>query len=370
MNTRELPVMIRECVDEGAQPISLGEVRARAVMTGRRARPAPVRREVRLGVAATGLAAAGIAGALVASQVGGGTAAGTPAAVTAAMLKHVAAASQAAMTSGRASIATATGGSTLVQQVTFDGANWNDVVNPGARIRIHRTAHSLSWTGESIDRAVDGQAYHYPAFAFKPTPHIIPEWMHIIAPGAGASLNIPDPRTLLGVLSPSAGFVTDGYTTVNGVRAEHVRATTPAAVPLRPLNPLIGTEPDQPRVSALDLWVNPSDVVLKARFTVSGTDTVSMLTSAGTQALRRYIKEHGLTINAHTLQKHGTLIAWAHAQAVAGNTGLAGLLRQPGMVTTEQAKDPGVTVTVTFSQIGRPQDITAPAHYITVGGKR
>ena len=299
MNTTELPAMIRECVDGGAQPVSLGEVKARAVMTERRVRPG------RLGVAAAGVAAAGIAGALVASQVGG-TAARPPAVLTAAMLKQVAAASQAAMTSGQARIATATGGSTVVQQVTFDGANWNDVLNPGAPVRVHRTAHLFSWTGESIDRVVDGQAYHYPAFAFKPAPHIAAEWMHIIAPGAGASLNIPDPRTLLGVLSPSAGFVTDGYATVNGVRAEHLRATTPAGVPLRPLNPLIGTEPDHPRVSALDLWVDPSDVVLKARFTVSGP---------------------------------------------------------------EQVRDPGVTVTVTFSQIGQPQDITAPARYVTVGGK-
>src|SRR5215469_5054708 len=254
MNTTELPAMIRECVDGGTQPISLGEVRARAVMPERRVRPAPVRREARLGAAAAGVAAAGIAAALVASQVGG-TAARTPAVLTAAMLKHVAAASQAAMTSGQARIATATGGSTLVQQITFDGANWNDVLNPGAPVRIHRTSHSISWTGESIDRVVDGQDYHYPAFAFKPVPHIAAEWMHIIAPGAGAPLNIPDPRTLLGVLSPSAGFVTDGYATVNGVRAEHLRATTPAAVPLHPLNPLIATGPDNPRVSALDLWV-------------------------------------------------------------------------------------------------------------------
>jgi hypothetical protein len=369
MSTTKLAAMIRECVDGGTQPISLGEVRARAAVTERRVRPVPVRRGTRLAVAATGVAAAGIAGALVASQVGGGTTAGTRTVLTAAMLKQVAAASQAAMTSGRADIVTATGGGTLVQQVTFDGANWNDVINPGRPVRVHRTSHSLSWTGESISRVMDGQAYHYPAFAFKPAPHIVPEWMHITAPGAAASLNIPDPRTLLSALSPSAGFVTDGYTTVDGVRAEHLRATAPAAVPLQPLNPLIGTEPDNPRMSALDLWVDPSDVVLKAQFTVSGPGTVSMLTGAGTQALHRYIKEHGITINANVLQNRGALTAWAHAQAAAGNAGLAGLLRQPGMVTTEHITDPGVTVTVTFSQIGQPQDITAPAHYITAGGK-
>ena len=143
--------------------------------------------------------------------------AGTRTVLTAATLKRVAEASQAAMTSGRARIVTATRGTRLVQQIKFDGANWNDVLNPGMTIRIHRAPHLFSWTGESIDRGVNGQAYHYPAFAFKPAPHIVGEWMHIVAPGAGAPLTIPDPRTLLGVLSPSAGFVTDGYAIVDGV---------------------------------------------------------------------------------------------------------------------------------------------------------
>lgn len=313
MNTTDLPAMIRDCVDGGARPISLGEVTARAVATERGARPMPVRRAALLGATATGVAAAGIAGALVASQAGGGSAAGPRTVLTAAMLKQVANASRSAMTSGRARIVTDTGGSTLIQQVTFDGANWNDVMNPGMPIRIHRAPHVITWTGESIDRVVDGRDYHYPAFAFKPAPHMVPEWMRIIAPGAAASANIPDPRTLLSVLSPSAGFAADGYAIVDGVRAEHLRATTPAAVPLRPLNPLIGTEPDNPLLSALDLWVGPSDVVLKARFTVSGS-------GAGARA-------------------------------------------------TTDFKHEGVTVTVTFSQIGHRQHITAPARYITVGGK-
>jgi hypothetical protein len=368
MNTTDLPAMIRECVDGETQPISLSEIKARAALTERGARPVPVRRVTRPGLAAVGLAAAGIAGALVASQVGGGTAAGTRAVLTAAMLKQVANASQAAMTSGRAGIVTATGGSTLVQQVSFDGADYSDVMNPGMSLKIHRGPHSISWTGESITKVVDGQFYHYPAVSFKPTPHPIPEWMRIIAPGAAQPYNIPDPRTLLSVLSPSAGFAIDGYATVNGVRAEHLRATTPGAVPLQPLNPLIGTEPDNPRVSALDLWVGPSDVVLKAQFTITGAGPVSMLTAAGVQTLHQYAKEHGITI-PDVLQNRGALTAWASAQAAAGNAGLAGLLRQPGMVTTEHVTDPGVTVTVTFSQIGQPQDITAPAHYITLGGK-
>lgn len=353
MNTTDLPAMIRQCVDGGTQPISLGEIKARATLTERRERPVPVRRATRLGLAAVGLAAAGVAGVLVASQVGGGTAAGPRVVLTATMLKQVADASQAAMTSGRADIVTATGGSTLVQQVSFDGANYSDVINPG----------------ESITKVVSGHFYHYPAVSFTPAPHPVPEWMRIIASGAVQSYSIPDPRTLLSVLSPSAGFAADGHATVNGVRAEHLRATTPGAVPLQPLNPLIGTEPDTPRVSALDLWVGPSDVVLKAQFTITGSGTVSVLTAAGTRALHQYANQHGMTISAGVLQNRGALTAWASAQAAAGNAGVAGLLRQPGMVTTQHITDRDVTVTVTFSQIGQPQDITPPAHYITLGGK-
>jgi hypothetical protein len=367
MNITELPAMIRECVDGSAQPVSPDEVRARAMLAERRVRPARVRRRTRLGVAATGVAAAGFAGVLVAGQLGGGTAAGTRTVLTAAVLKHVAAASQAAMISGRADIVTDVGGSALVQQVSFDRANWNDVINPGRHIGVRRSSHMLSWTGESIARVVDGQAYRYPALAFKPAPHLVPEWMHFTGPAS--SLNIPDPRTLLSALSPSAGFVPDGYTTVNGVGVEHLRATTPGAVPLQPLNPLIGTEPDNPRLSALDLWVDKSDVVLKAQFTISGPNRASVLTDAGVQALHQYANEHGIPVNAIVLRSRGALAAWADAHAGAGNAGIIRLLRQRGMMTTKNVTDPGVTVTVTFSQIGQPQQITAPTHYLTAGGK-
>jgi hypothetical protein len=369
MNTTDLPDQIEEYVKLTANPVTFDEIKARAAVTERAVRPAPARRRTRLVAAVAGVAAAGVTGALVASQIGG-TAAGTGTFLTVTALKQVADASQAAMTSGRARIVTATGGSTAVQQVTFGGVNWNDVTNPGMPTRIHRTSHSISRTGESINRVVDGQAYHYPAIARKPAPHFVAEWMHIAAAGAAASLNIPDPRTLLSALSPSARFVTDGHTTVNGARAERLRATTPAAVPLQPLNPLIANEPDNPRVSSLNLWVDPSDVVVKAQFTLTGPGTARELTPAGAQAVQHYIKNHAITVNAGLLRRilhdPAMLSAWAKARATS-DPGLAGLLRQPGMVGTVHVTQPGVTVTVTFSQIGRPQHITAPAHFITIG---
>jgi hypothetical protein len=299
MNITDLPSQIRECVDEGTSPVTVGEIRARAVLTEPLPRPVAARRRTGLGLAAAGLAAAGIAGTLVASQTGGGTAT----VLTAATLRQVAGASWAAMTSGQADILwTGSASSTVAQHIAFDGANWNDEIKwTGAQVRPG--THITTWTGKQITRVVDGRSYHYPALAFRPKLHFTPGWMLMLTPRK-ASLDIPDPRTLLGVLSPSAGFVTDGYATVNGVRLQHLRATTPGAVPLRPLEPIIQSEPTSPRASALDLWVNPSDVVVKALIRVTGADTSSI-----------------------------------------------------------------VTVTVTFSNIGQPQAITAPAHYTTVGGK-
>jgi hypothetical protein len=224
--------------------------------------------------------------------------------LTAAALKHVASASQAAMTSGRADILWTSGSTSVTQHLKFDGANWNDLVRGSGPRTLTPVA---AWNGETILRVVNGQAYHYPAIAWKPKAHFTPGWMRM--PGAGGALDIPDPRTLLGVLSPSAAFVSDGYTTVGGVRLQHLRATKPGAVPLAPLGPVIQSEPYNPRLSALDLWVDPSDVVVKAQVTVTGTGT-----------------------------------------------------RAGGDPQSE-------TVTVTFSQIGQPQAITAPAHYTTVGRK-
>jgi hypothetical protein len=269
MNTTDLPPLIRECVDAGTNPVTFGEIKARAVLTERTVRRVPRRPGARVGVAVTGLAAAGIAAAL--ALVGGGTPAGTPSAVTAAMIRHMASASQAAMTSGRAEIDWTSGGSPVIQDVSFDGANWNDVMNPGEPAHVHHLGRVTTWTGENINRVVAGQAYHYPSIAPTPTgPRSVPGWTHIVAPAAAQSLDFLDPRGLLGVLSPAAGFVSAGYRTVPGVRLQHLRAATPGAVSLTPLNPVIQSEPDQARVSALDLWVNSSGVVLKAQVTVTG----------------------------------------------------------------------------------------------------
>jgi hypothetical protein len=309
MNGTDLPPQLRDCVDGGTNPVTFCEIRARAAMTERQARRVPQRRRVRFAVAGTGLAAAGVAGALVATQIGGGTAAGPQRAVTVAMIRQIASTSQTAMNSGQAVLDTTTGGTSVVQDITFDGQDWNDVLNPGMPFTvIKQTPKYVSWTGESIDREVNGQSYHYPYVRYTPGKQLQPtgEWMHIVVPGGPPAETMPDLMTLLSVLSPTAGFVSDGYTTINGAQAQHLVASTPGSVSLTPLDPLIATAPDNPRLSALDVWVDSSGVVVKVQLTVTGP------------------------------------------QATASQD---------------------VTISATFSQVGQPQSITPPPNVITVGGK-
>jgi hypothetical protein len=377
MNTTDLPPLIRECVDGAANPISFGEIRARAALRDGAVRRAPARRQVRLGAAA-GLAAAGIAGALVAGQVAGGTggtggtSAGSRTVLTAAMVRHLASASRAAMTSGQAQIVWTSSGSSapFIQDITFGGADWRDVMDPGVPThQVRLGPQATGWAGTSISEVVDGRSYRYPAVVPTPQgPQRRQEWEYFDVPGAARPVIIPDPRTLLSVLSPAAGFVPDGYITVNGVRLEHLRATTPGAVPAAPLDPVIGSEPVNAQLSALDVWVDPSGVVLKVLVTVTGgPGTVQELTPAGLQAVDQYIKDNNITIASGILQNPQVLSAWVTGQAGSRYPGLASLVQQPGMTTTRQIAPNSVTVTLTFSQVGQPQQITAPAHYITAG---
>jgi hypothetical protein len=327
MNNIDLPAMIRDCVDGGTRPVTSGEIESRAATAARRVsavdglavggpRRAPAaggRRRVLTmsGLAVTGLAAAGAVAGLVASQAGGPASApaATRAVLTAAMVRHVASASQAAMTSGVASIDwTSSGLPGVVQQISFNGGNWNDVLNPGQPLHVTHTAQGITQTGESINRVVNGTQYHYPAIKMTPKgPEFTSGWMIFGPQGSAPALSIPDPRTLLSVLSPSAGFVTAGTSTVNGVAVTHLQATTPGAVAITPLNDIIQSEPDNARLSAINLWVDANDVVQKAEVTVSGTNGKGAPQSA--------------------------------------------------------------TVTVTFSQIGQLQPITPPASYTRLGGK-
>jgi hypothetical protein len=231
--------------------------------------------------------------------------------LTAAALKHVASASRAAMTSGRADILWTSGPFRTDKYIMFDGANSDEVLT--ASVLPGSAPHGRTlwpvWNGSTIRRLVDGKVYMYPAWVAPPKLHFKPEWARVPFRDVNSrGLEIPDPRSLLGVLSPSAGFVSDGYTTVDGVRLRHLRATKPGAVPLASFGQILVEAPPDPGMSALDLWVDPSDVVVKVKVTVTGAKF--------------------------------------------------------------DGRPQSGTATVTFSQIGQPQDITAPAHYITDPGPK
>ncbi len=367
MNATDLQTQLREYVDAGTSPITVAEIRARAASRAAgaarlpAARPAPGRRGARLSLAAAGLAAAGIAGGLAASQAGGGTAAagagGHPAGATAPrgshqagteravldarLLRHIATVSRAALaTSGQALISYQTTGDpdydgTGTDDIAFDGGNWSDSVSyatPGSPAQ------------HAINEVVNGQAYDFfPVFS--PTP----QWVHDTGPDAVAALDIPDPRTLLAVLSPAAGFAPAGYATLDGTRVELLQATTPGNVPASELDPLIKGTPAS-AVTALELWVDSSGVVRQAAFTVTGTDEVRQLTKADAAKIDAEMRK---------LAHGGNRVKASELQAALARLGLAKM--RDLTVTT--------AVTVQFTQIGQPQSITAPALYITVAGQ-
>src|SRR5262245_21954908 len=70
-----------------------------------------------------------------------------------------------------------------------------------------------------------------------------------------------DPRTLLSILDPAARFTEVGSESVGGVPARHLRATALDRVPVLDL----GLYPDTENtvVTGLDLWVGTDDVVVR-----------------------------------------------------------------------------------------------------------
>lgn len=320
----DIPAQIRKCVDEGAAPVSLAEITARATAADRRLPHRPVKRRRWLGVSATGLAAAGIAAGLVISQASGApvTTAGSrhadvrhadvkQAVLDAATLKHIASVSQVAMTTGQVLISynsTGDPSGSFGQPGSIDQSGTDDFAFDGSSWRDSFYNKQVGYNGSTaINEFVGGQYYYFfPIFTPKP------QWEHAIGPDAKENINnIPDARTFLGVLSPSAGFAADGFTTVGGIRVEHLRATTPGNVSAAELGQLAQEGWGGTKVAALDLWVDASGVVRQVTVAVSGPQTI---TAGG--------------VGTHTFT----------------------------MTTVEK---------VDFVQIGQPQHLTPPTHFIT-----
>ena len=311
-------------------------------------------------------AAAAVAVAVLAATAGGTGNAGGPAPgartrgpvlLTAAMVHQVASASRSALArSGRATIgytSTQNGvpGDSGTDVITFSGKNWNDVIyqaSPGAGGRPRHTQ-------TAINRIVDGQFYLYTVGR---TGRL--QWIHDTNRSGHPSVNIPDPRTVLRALEPSARFEVAGYQVIGGVRVKELRATDLSHLPDQ--SKLVGAFAAGGRVLSLEVWVDGHGVVRRLSLTSEQIHKV--------WAVSAYNVRH---------RSHGQLIFTVPNKAIAAQ--LKGKLHRahgaPRIIIRVAPPGSGAPrrevqvsrLTVTFSAIGQPQRITAPAHAVPVYGR-
>lgn len=295
---------------------------------GRARAPWPLR------VAAAGAGLAVAAGAVAVGMSGTAGPAPSSAVLTATLVRQAASVSRSEFAvSGQATIGYRTYGLTPgrgTDQITFSGKNWDfrsSWVAPAAAGHPG-TAHHV------INRVAGGRAYYdIPARNGRLT------WYEDTSPGAAYRLHIPDPRSLLNLLTPAAGFRHAGDQTIAGVRLARLYATHPGG--LGSLSTLPEAQPGE-HVTALQVWVDRRGVVHRMDVTLRGATRVWHLTHRGIGAMAR--KHHPLTpYDLRQLARHGEAVA---------------------------ATQPEVTMlSVTFSRIGQPQHISAPPHPIRVRGQ-
>ncbi|HEY7069852.1 MAG TPA: hypothetical protein VH479_07065, partial [Acidimicrobiales bacterium] len=168
-----------------------------------------------------------------------------------AIVRDAATASAQALQTGRAVVTSPDGALPLGDErtYTFDGEN---------------LAVDGSGPGYTYGRLrVDGNLYFY----WNPNGGSARDWMRdITATNVGPEDFVFDPRGLLGVLAPTAGFELAGGDTVDGVAVTHLRATRPEAIDTEALH--LGELTDFPdsRFTALDIWVDGDDVVRRIDF--------------------------------------------------------------------------------------------------------
>jgi hypothetical protein len=268
--------------------------------------------------------------------------------LTAAMVRRLAGVSGLALAhSGQAVIRSRHTVDGVLQQastdtITFSRRNWDDALTE----TIAATGGAPATTQSAINRVVDGQAYDY----FVAAEGLA--WYHDTGPNAVASMHIPDPRKLLGELASGAGFVNAGHTVIDGVAAEHLRATNLTGLPAIQL-------PDQwrtGRLTALDVWVDSSGVVRRISM------TSSQLNYPGTIDLSKVPKNVKVIWLSKHRQKSGLVRAWLKKAdgklQIEVKAGPAGVRPQTQLTTT----------TVDFRGIGQPQIIRVPAHAIPTYG--
>lgn len=322
----------------------------------------------------TGLtaAAAAVAVALIAAGAGGsgGSAPGgpaptgaaakgithAPALVTAAMVRQVASASRSALAlSGQAMISYRNTQAHTLQvtgtdDITFSGKNWNDAFSQSFPASKGQPAS----TQFAINRIVGNRFYLY----IKGRTNKL-EWYRDTNPSGHPSFTIPDPRTVFAMLEPSARFEFLGYQVIDGIRLKHLRATSLSH--LRGLATLPDLQSGA-HVTALQVWVDGHSVLHRLSLTAQ---TINTVYPTGSYNMRR-------THNGH-------LIITVPNKTIAAALRAKLKKAKPRQHMTVRIAPPGAgaphhqvqvtALTVTFSGIGQPQRITAPAHAIAQYGR-
>src|SRR5215467_11840336 len=330
--------------------------------------PVPPRRARRLPrgavLAGTGLtaAAAAVAVAVVMASAGGtGTVPGgrarSPVLLTAAMVHQVASASRSALArSGRATVSytsTQNGvpGDSSTDVITFSGKNWNDVTSQTSPGTGGRPGH----TQTAINRIVNGQFYLYTVGR-----NLRLQWIHDTNRSGHPKVNIPDPRTVLQALEPAARFEVVGYQVIGGVRVKELRATDLSHLPDQ--SKLVGVFAAGGHVTSLEVWVD-------------GRGVVHRLSLTSQQIIMRY----PASAYNFRISPGGPLIYTVPTKAIAAQLRAKLHAAPGGRRVVIRVAPPGSgaphrevqvnRLTVTFSAIGQPQRITAPAHSTPVYGK-
>jgi hypothetical protein len=321
----------------------------------RASRPPRARRAV---LAGTGLTVTAGAAAIAVLMATAGSGAPPSGMITAAMVRRVATASRSALAaSGQAVVAYRTSQGGVLQDsgtdsITFSGKNWNDAFSQTIPNGNGQPAH----TQFAINRIVNGQFYLYIAGR---TPKL--EWYHDTNPTGHPSFTIPDPRTVLRALEPSARFEAAGYQVIGGMRLKKLRATDPGRVTG------LGSLPDLGpggRVTSLAVWVDGHGVV--RRMVLTSVQTSMVYPFRAYNARRKANGTMIITVPSKVMAAH--LRAKLKKARSAG--GRRFIIRvAPAGSGTARREVAVTTLTVSFSHIGQPQRITPPRHAIQQFGR-
>jgi hypothetical protein len=311
----------------------------------------------RVSLVAAPAAAAAVAAALIVPGIGGGVTPGTgpsrtgqPAVLTAASVQQVASQSRRAMArSGRATITYRVSDNGALNnsgsdRITFDGQNWNDVITQSFPARDGQPAS----TQTAINRIVGGQLYLH---IVGPDNQV--RWYHDTNPAGHPSIKIPDPRTLFGLLNPSAKFQVAGHRGAGASQLTELRAT--AAPRLRALSWLPSAEPGA-HVASLTVWVDAHHVVhqMSLRITENQPSYPYSLEKSvrnGTERIKIIIPSRAYLKEARAMARK---MRHLHA-TVSIDPSVAGQIQHHHLVTG---------LAVAFSGFGQPQAITVPPNAV------